>query len=313
MEKYVKRDKIFYVAIEILLLFSIILSLVVYFKSNKRLNDKKSNYNQLINEYLEKEKIAISLDEEIDKINNEIAYYKDIDKEIKENQTKYFKIIKQLEDDILDGKSDKKIAYLTFDDGPYLSTYDVLDILDRYNVKATFFTTEVNGKRYYEETNTYSYDLYNEYIKRGHTLANHTYTHGIFKGLYDSVDSFMDAVIKQEEHIKNLTNGYITNIIRFPGGSATAGSLKYPIIEKLKERGYGWVDWTAHDGDGGNLRSTNDAWGTLKKSIDNNIEVILFHDYCTITINMLPDIIEYLQGKGYILLPLFYESNMINK
>ena len=313
MEKYVKRDKIFYIAIEILLLFSIILSLVVYFKSNKRLNDKKSNYNQLINEYLEKEKIAISLDEKIDKINNEIAFYKDIDKEIKNNQTEYFKIVKQLEDDILDGKSDKKIAYLTFDDGPYLNTYKVFDILDKYNVKATFFTTSVNGKVYYEEKNNYNYDLYKEYLRRGHTLANHTYTHGIFKGLYDSVDSFMDATLNQEEHIKNLTNGYITNILRFPGGSGTAGNLKYPIIEALKEKGYGWVDWTAHDGDGGNLRSEEQAWSTLKGSINSNIEVILLHDYCVITTDILPEIIEYLQGKGYILLPLFYESNMINK
>lgn len=313
MEKHVRRNKKEYVIIESFLIISILLSLFVYVKSSIKLIDKKNTNKALLTTYKEKEKTAISIDEEIDTINKKINTYKTIDEEIKKVQDEYFKNAKKLEDDVASGKSNKKIAYMTFDDGPYLNTYTVLDILDRYNVKATFFTTEVNGKRYYEETNTSSYDLYKEYIKRGHTIANHTYTHGIFKGLYNSPESFMDAIVKQEEHVKNLTGGYITNIVRFPGGSATAGKYKYPIIEQLKNRGYGWVDWTAQNGDGGNLNSTNDAWSTLKKTIDSNIEVILFHDYCNITVNMLPDVIEYLQNNNYVILPLFYESRMINK
>lgn len=313
MEKNVRRNKKEYIIIESFLIISILLSLFVYIKSSIKLLDKKKTYKKTIITYKEKEKTAISIEEEINKLNKEIDTYKSIDKEIKKVQDEYFKIAKQFEDDVASGKSNKKIAYMTFDDGPYLNTYTVLDILDKYNVKATFFTTEVNGKRYYEETNTYSYDLYNEYIKRGHTIANHTYTHGIFKGLYNSPESFMDAVIKQEEHIKNLTGGYITNIVRFPGGSATASKHKYPIIELLKKRGYGWVDWTAQNGDGGNLTSTSDAWSILKKTLDNNIEVILFHDYCNITVKMLPDIIKYLQKNNYVILPLFYQSRMINK
>lgn len=313
MEKYVNRLKKGYLIIEIFLLIIISLSIFFFFNSDYKLNKKRKNYDALLTTYNEKKETLLSIDSNIEKLNDNIDYYNSLNDEIKNIQNEYFSTIKNLEQDILNGNSNKKIAYMTFDDGPYLNTYRVLDILDKYNVKATFFTTEVNGKRYFEETNTYSYDLYKEYIKRGHTLANHTYTHGIFKGLYNSVDSFMDAVIKQEEHIKNLTGGYVTNIIRFPGGSATAGSLKYPIIEKLKERGYGWVDWTAHDGDGGNLKTVSQAWDTLKKSINSDIEVILFHDYNTITTNILPEVIEYLQGNGYILLPLFYESNMINK
>ena len=89
----------------------------------------------------------------------------------------------------------------------------------------------------------------------------------------------MDAVIKQEEHIKNQTGGYVTNIVRFPGGSRTAGGLKEPIIKALRNRGYGWVDWTAGDGDGGDLSTKEQAWNNLKPQIDNSLEVILFHDY----------------------------------
>ena len=51
----------------------------------------------------------------------------------------------------------------------------------------------------------------------------------------------------------------------------------------------------------------------MKASIDEPIEVILFHDYSKITTSLLPEFIEFLQNKGYILLPLFYESNMIHK
>ena len=48
-------------------------------------------------------------------------------------------------------------------------------------------------------------------------------------------------------------------------------------------------------------------------SINQNIEVVLFHDYNKITLSILPDAIKYLKDNNYILLPLFYESNMINK
>ena len=77
--------------------------------------------------------------------------------------------------------------------------------------------------------------------------------------------------------------------------------------------GYGWVDWTAENGDGKDIQNKNQAWSNLLSMLNENIEVILFHDYNTITTSLLGETIEYLQNKGYILLPLFYESNMINK
>ncbi len=225
----------------------------------------------------------------------------------------YFKSIKELEDKILNNESDKKIAYLTFDDGPYYNTYKVLDILDKYNVKATFFTTSINGEKCYDKRSQNCLLLYQEYYKRGHTIANHTYTHSIWRGLYKSSNSFIDAVLKQEEHVKNYADGYKTNIVRFPGGSNSAGKLKNEIIQKLRQNGYGWIDWTAYDGDGGKLKNKKQAWKNFTSTIDQNIEVILLHDYNSITTNLLPDIIEYLKNNGYELYPLFYESNMVNK
>ena len=249
----------------------------------------------------------------LDEINNNIKKYNNIENSINNTKKEYFNNIKKLEDDIIAGKSDKKIAYITFDDGPYYNTYRVLDILDEYNVKATFFTISMNGEYCYDNKDENCFALYKEYVLRGHTIANHTYTHAIFKGLYSSTDSFLDAIDRQDAHIKEYALGYSPNIVRFPGGSSTAKGLKEPIIEGLRERGYGWVDWSANDGDGGGLSSSEQAWNNFINTINDKIEVILFHDYNYYTTEILPDVITYLQDNGYEIYPLFYESSKINK
>ena len=55
------------------------------------------------------------------------------------------------------------------------------------------------------------------------------------------------------------------------------------------------------------------AMEQLKQTINEDIEVVLLHDYSRITTPILPDIINYLREEGYVLLPLFYESNMVHK
>lgn len=278
--------------------------------NNQNLNKE---YQKLTKTYENNSKNLTNDSLKIQEIDEKIKTLNNIEEDTKNLETEYFKAIKDLEDNILNHKSNSKIAYLTFDDGPYYNTYKVLDILDNYNVKATFFTTSINGENCFDNPKEKCLPLYKEYVKRGHTIANHTYTHGIYRGLYSSTESFIKAVKNQEERIKTETGGYITNIVRFPGGSSTAGSLKSSIISELRNMHYGYVDWTAEDGDGGNLTSTDMAWNTLTSTINSNIEVILFHDYNPYTTEILPKAIEYLQNKGYLLLPLFYESNMINK
>lgn len=311
MAKSVRRNKRKFIIT--LLIFLIMTSsfIYIYFYIDNEINVLKTNHSY--NSSLNYESIIEEKTEQLLSIQEEYKTLEKSEEQLNQTKNDYYKSLKELEDKVANKEIDLKIAYLTFDDGPYYNTHKVLDILDEYDVKATFFTTSINGEKCFDNGKANCYELYNEYQKRGHTIANHTYTHGIFTGLYSSTDSFMDAVIKQEEHIKTQTGGYITNIIRFPGGSASAGRLKSSIITKLRERGYGWVDWTAADGDGGSLKSTEQAWNNLKSSIGSNIEVILFHDYNKITTSILPDVINYLRSKNYILLPLFYESRMINK
>ena len=313
MGKRVKKSKKGLIILEIIIILLCFIFSYSLFKINNRIMQRKNDisltndkYSALLSTYNGLVAESKDLDIQIDK-------YKDIDKAIEDTRNECFKEIKKLEDSILSGESDRKIAYITFDDGPYYNTHRVLDILDENDVKATFFTISMNGEYCFDNKSENCFEMYKEYYKRGHTIANHTYTHAIRGGLYNSVDSFMDAIVRQEEHIKNLTGGYVTNITRFPGGSAQAKDLKNPIIDRLRERGYGWVDWTAIDGDGKALYSTDQAWQNIYSSVNDKIEVILLHDYNRITTEILPDLISYLKNNGYEIYPLFYESNMINK
>lgn len=281
----------------------------ILYKENNKLNNE---YSTLEDKYQSNLKIKEENTSEIKEINKQIEELNNLEEKIKNEKDLYFKKIKELEDKIISGESDKKIAYLTFDDGPYNLTNEYLDVLNKYNVKATFFTIGQGKERCLDKKEISCYPMYKKIVENGHTLANHTFSHSIKGNLYSSPDSFITQVKKQEELLKNET-GVITNIVRFPGGSVTAKGHKQAIIEKLREINYGWVDWTAQDGDGGSLSSKEQAMSIFKNSINENLEVVLLHDYNYITLDVLPEIIEYLQENGYILLPLFYESNMINK
>lgn len=300
----------------IFIIINIVIVLVIsYFAYNEYLKsrDKKTELTIIKDKYKVLLNDSNIDDEEIKEINSKINDLEEIGNKTKEKKEEVFKLASELESKIKKNETKKKIAYLTFDDGPYYNTYNVLKILKENHVKATFFTTNVNGEHCYDNKNYECHKLYKEYAKDNHTIANHTYTHGWNKGLYSSVNSFMDAIKKQEELIKSET-GIIPNIARFPGGSSTPGSTKGKQMKQaLLKAGYGWVDWTASDGDGGYIANTDVAWNNFTKSIGDKIEVVLFHDYDKKTTAILPKVIKYLREKNYILLPLFYESVAINK
>ncbi len=315
MEKDKNRNRRSHIFLIVSMLCFIILIIIIIYEfytlnklsiKNKELKNTLTNLKENYNIEINKES---ELKNNIDELNN-------IDNNISKTKEEVFKLASKLENKITNNETKYKIAYLTFDDGPYYSTDKVLDILKKYNIKATFFTIGLDKDICFDNKNYSCSDTYKKIVDNGHTIANHTYSHLIFRGLYNNSDSFMNQVIKQEELIKDRT-GVTTNILRFPGGSNTAKSLCRNDIDKimksLQDRHYGWVDWTAQDGDGGYLPSYEKAWSNFTNSINENIEVILFHDYSNITISMLPKAIEYLEERDYILLPLFYESIKVNK
>ena len=296
---------LFYVSILIALSYFTIITNIKLKDLNNTKDKNTQTLSQLKNNLNELKEEERKLSEEIDNIKN-------IDINTAELKNEVFELASQLEIKIKNGFSDYKIAYLTFDDGPYYLTNSYLEILNKYEVKATFFTIGFDKDRCFDNRNEDCSIMYKKIVDNGHTIANHTYSHSIFNGLYTSADTFIYDLKYQEEFIKNKT-GVITNIMRFPGGSAQAKNLKNSIIAKLRENNYGWIDWTALNGDGGYVANKETAWNNFINSINENIEVVLFHDYNYVTLSMLPDAIEYLQNNNYILLPLFYNSIMVNK
>jgi len=287
-------------------------SLYMTYNINNNYKNEVSKYEEKTNEYNKLVSEKDNLIQTHSQLSDEITLITNIDENISKRKEEVFSLASKLEQKIQNKESNYKIAYLTFDDGPYYLTYKYLETLKEKNVKGTFFTIGSGKTKCYDKSSYDCTKLYKAIVDAGHTIANHTYSHAIFTGLYNSADSFINQINKQEDYIYEKT-GVITNIARFPGGTATAGRLKDKIKEKLREENYGWVDWTAADGDGGALYSKSEAWERFTKEIDEDIEVVLFHDYSSITLSILPDAIDYLQERNYILLPLFYESVAIEK
>lgn len=198
---------------------------------------------------------------------------------------------------IVDGK-----VYLTFDDGPSSNTRRILDILDQYGVKATFFVIHHSGQD----------DTYKEIVERGHTIALHSYTHN-YSNIYSGASAFFDDLDKLDTHVYNLT-GVHSKIIRFPGGTSNTVSRKYckgvmtDISAKASQRGYLYYDWDVDSGDADDVTvPEKDIINNIKWGMGNRrYAIILMHDAKakTTTADALPEIIEYLQGKGFEILPI---------
>ena len=188
------------------------------------------------------------------------------------------------------------VCYLTFDDGPSDNTLKILDVLDKYKVKGTFFVTGSSKSQYMKEI-----------AKRGHAIGLHTATHK-YDSIYKDINSYLEDV-KSISDIVYKETGVRSNIMRFPGGSSNMISQKYcqgimtDLTKRMTDLGYAYFDWNVDSGDA-NAASVpadvlvqnvlNGAKG--KKSI-----CILMHDNGAkgTTAEALPRIIEGLAAMGY--------------
>ena len=221
---------------------------------------------------------------------------------IEEQKTEGFRLLSELERQIKAGESDRRIAYLTFDDGPYdNTTAAVLDILKEKGVHATFFL---------RHRPDHVAEIRRE-IREGHTIANHSYSHKI-KAVYESAESCIKEIRDQQAWLTE-TVGVTPQIYRFPGGSATAGADKAAIAAALAADGLGYVDWNCATGDGlpGELTAAKAYRNAVSSVGSQKIVVMLMHDYSAATLAALPDIIDTLKAQGYLMMPLFRESVMI--
>ena len=200
--------------------------------------------------------------------------------------------------------SEKKV-YLTFDDGPSANTGRILDILDEYGVKATFFVTGEGKENFSEE--------YVRIVEEGHTLGMHSYSHR-YSDVYASADSFREDFKKLQEYLYETT-GVWSRIYRFPGGSSNTVS-RIPVtefIDLLNEEGIVYYDWNIVSGDAveGGISAERIEKNCLS-GIDQYDEcMILMHDAKDLnsTVEALPQIIETIQERGdCVILPITDET-----
>lgn len=194
--------------------------------------------------------------------------------------------------------TNEKIAYITFDDGPSQNiTPQILNILDQYKIKATFFLLGRNVARYPS--------LVKQEYETGHYIANHGYSHE-YNSIYTSAQTVLEEYTKTEQLIRTVIGEekYCSHLFRFPGGS---GGKKYKDVKTeakqlLSENDILYIDWNSLTNDSVGKPTPESIMSNLVSTVGTkNSVVILMHDAATkqLTADMLPQVLNYLIEQGY--------------
>lgn len=195
---------------------------------------------------------------------------------------KYYEEVGQI---VWEIKTDKKIVALTFDDGPHRKyTTQILDILAKYNAKATFFIVGQNAEKNPEVISR----MYNE----GHELANHTFTHP----LRTNVPNLLKEIKQTDETIQKIT-GFTPTLFR-----PVEGQYSDAMIEAISKKGYKVVMWSWHlDTLDWKSPGTNRIVNTVLKGVKEG-NIVLFHDgggNRKQTVEAMESILAELEKQGY--------------
>lgn len=174
---------------------------------------------------------------------------------------------------------DEKCVYLTFDDGPIPEiTPWVLDVLDRYDIKATFFCVGDNVRKYP--------DVYRMVLDRGHNVGNHTYNH------IQGIRSWSSRYVENVEKAAALID---SNLFRPPHGH-----MRLPQLARLKKK-YRVIMWDVVTRDYSPHMTAKGVFNVVKRYTRNG-SIIVFHDSLKAGDRMkeaLPKAIEWLREEGY--------------
>ena len=174
----------------------------------------------------------------------------------------------------------QKTVYLTFDDGPIPGiTPWVLDLLDKYNIRATFFCVGDNVRKHP--------DIYKMVLDRGHRVGNHTFNH--IQGIRKFSKRYLENTRLASEYIQS-------DLFRPPHGH-----MRMPQFFTLR-RYYQIVMWDVVTRDYSKLMTPEQVFESVKKYTRDG-SVIVFHDSLKAEKNMkyaLPRSIEWLKEQGYI-------------
>ena len=199
-------------------------------------------------------------------------------------------------------EDNRKIAYLTFDDGPSeKSTEEILDILLKNNIKGTFFTLGTAI-----ENNERADVILKRMLEEGHSIGNHGYSHD-YRILYPNrnvdVQAFIKDIEKNDKILKSiLGNDFSNRLIRMPGGYSSWNGTG-DLDKVLEEKGLYQMDWNALNGDAdGREYSKEELLNNLKDTVqDKDVIIVLMHDTDrkTGTVEYLQSAIDYLKENGF--------------
>lgn len=196
-----------------------------------------------------------------------------------------------------------KVCYLTFDDGPTANTLKILKILEKYDVKATFFVIDTAQTKI-------------EYVKQihaaGHTVGLHSNSHN-YAHIYKSTTNYFNDLKKISNTVKKYT-GVESKVIRFPGGGSNTVSRNYKkgimstLAVQVTKKGYTYFDWNldSEDASAVTVSRTKIVNNVLNGAKGKSSICVLMHDAAskTTTVEALPAIIEGLKKQGYTFEPL---------
>lgn len=195
-----------------------------------------------------------------------------------------------------------KTIYLTFDDGPGPYTRRLLDILDAYGVKATFFVMDTG----YD-------DVMADIVARGHSIGIHSVTH-TYEEIYASREAFFQDLLSMQQIIYENT-GVMTTLMRFPGGSSNTVScdiqagIMTELEQLVQDAGFQFFDWNVDSDDAGRARLSRHVFQNVVTGVmDQGIAVVLQHDIQGFSVEAVEDIIIWGLNNGYRFLPLSPDS-----
>ena len=198
-----------------------------------------------------------------------------------------------------------KTIYLTFDDGPGPDTARLLDMLKRYNVRATFFVVDSG----YPE-------LLRRMAEEGHSIGIHTCSHR-YEEIYSDADAYFEDVFAMQRLILEAT-GTETWLLRFPGGSSNTisrknhGIMTY-LTQAVQDCGFSYFDWNVDSDDAGNAKTPGEVFQNVVEGIrENRYSVVLQHDIHRCSVDAVERIILWGQSNGYQFLPLQTDSPVVH-
>lgn len=195
-----------------------------------------------------------------------------------------------------------KVVYLTFDDGPSAYTEQLLDVLDDYGAKATFFVVGSG-----------SASMMRQIVKRGHSIGIHSVSHN-YDQIYASPEAYFDDLTRMQSIIYDNT-GVKTTLMRFPGGSSNLVSrhscegIMTFLTQAVQDAGFQYFDWNVYSGDAGETKKTEKVADNVIEGIQQHrVSIVLQHDIHSYSVDAVEEILQWGKRNGYRFLALQTDS-----